>query len=103
MHLLLIVISIYKIIYIFLIIFISSSFSCLRSSDDGLARSLVDLLTIDFCRIVLALVVPDVDEVAVCCACLAPAAVDPNDVLEVHRLIARLEVVACVLESGRAE
>ena len=45
----------------------------------------------------------DVDEVAVCCVCLAPAAVDPNGVLEVHRSITRLEMVECVVGSGRVE
>ncbi len=80
----------------------SSSF-LFRSSDDVLVHFLVGLLTIDSCQIVLALAVPDVDEVAVCCVCLSPAVVDPVDVLEGHRSITRLAMVACVVESGRAE
>ena len=74
-----------------------------RSSDDVPVHSLVDLLTIDSCQIVLVPVVPDVDEVAVCCVCLDPVAVAPNDVLEVRTLITRLEMMASVVESGRVE
>ena len=89
--------------YFFLIIFVSLLLSCFRSSDDVLVHFLVGLLTIDSCQNALALVVPDVDEVAVCCVCLSPAVVDPVDVLEVHRLITRHAMVECAVESGRVE
>ena len=76
-------------------------FFLFRSSDDVLVHFLVGLLTIDSCQIALALVVPDVDEVAVCCVCLSPAVVDPDGALEGHRSITRHAMVAFVVESGR--
>ena len=95
-------IVIYKFIKIFLISF-HLLLLLFRSSDDGPVHSLVDLLTIDSCQTVLVPVVPDVDEVAVCCVCPDLVAVAPNDVLEVRTLITRLEMMASVVESGRVE
>ncbi len=104
MQLLLIVI--YKIIIIIfdsLLIFFFFFQELVRSSDDVPVHSLVALPTTDSCRTVLALVVLVVDGVVAYYVCLGPVAVDPNDVLEAHRLIMRHEMGVCGVKAGPVE